>query len=126
MKHHLHGPLGMLAGYALFSFVPVAVKLAFARGAGAPVAVFYTNSFGGQILFTAGYKDTSIQLGTLLSLTTPVAAVVNGWLFLSEPITLRFVLGAIMILCACGGMSVMEKRRPSNEMPHDAREGRPA
>ena len=39
MRHHLDGPLGMLAGFSLFSFIPVLVKRASEWGAGAPVAV---------------------------------------------------------------------------------------
>lgn len=68
-------------------------------------------SFGGQMLFTAGYKYTSIQLGSLLSLTTPALAVINGCLFLGESINLGFFLGGTMILAACVAMSILEKRQ---------------
>jgi drug/metabolite transporter (DMT)-like permease len=75
-------------------------------------------SFGGQMLFTAGYKNTSIQVGTLLSLTTPVLAVLNGHLFFGEPLSVRFVVGAAMIMGACMGVSVLEKRREEPARPH--------
>lgn len=75
-------------------------------------------SFGGQMLFTAGYKNTSIQLGTLLSLTAPVLAVANGYVFLGERLDARFIVGAAMILTACGGMSLLEKRRALRSQRH--------
>ncbi len=68
-------------------------------------------AFAGQMLFTAGYKNTSIQVGTLLSLTTPVLAVVNGHLLLDEKLNARFVVGAAMILGSCVGVTILERRR---------------
>ena len=67
------------------------------------------------MFFTAGYKNTSIQLGTILSLTTPVLAVLNGHLLLGERLSLRFGLGAAMILAACVSMGIME--RPASGQP---------
>lgn len=64
--------------------------------------------FAGQMLFTAGYKNTSIPLGTLLSLTVPVLAILNGSLFLGEPLSLGFVAGAALILTACVGVGLLE------------------
>jgi drug/metabolite transporter (DMT)-like permease len=66
-------------------------------------------AFGGQMFFTAGYKNTSIPLGALLSLTVPVLAVFNGHVLLGEPLSHRFLLGASLILFACGGVGFMEK-----------------
>lgn len=87
------------------------LKAGFAWPALGALLVMGLFGFGGQMFFTAGYKNTSIQLGTLLSLTTPVLAVVIGSVFLDEPLTLRFVCGAVLILGACLGMSMIEKRR---------------
>lgn len=71
------------------------------------IAVF---SFGGQMLFTHGYRETSVALGSLLSLLVPTLATLSGWLILNEPITARYALGATLVLTACGLFGWLEKR----------------
>lgn len=66
-------------------------------------------AFFGQFLFTQAYKNTSVQLGTIMSLIVPVIATLSGWLFLHEVITVRFGVGATMILIACAVTGTMEK-----------------
>jgi drug/metabolite transporter (DMT)-like permease len=58
-------------------------------------------SFFGQLLFNHGLKHTSVALGSLLALCTPVIAGVCGLLFLGERLTPHFLLGAGLILLAC-------------------------
>jgi drug/metabolite transporter (DMT)-like permease len=66
-------------------------------------------SFGGQMFFTYGYRETSVALGSLLSLLVPTLATLSGWALLSEPLTLRYGLGAALVLAACGGFGWLEK-----------------
>lgn len=66
-------------------------------------------SFIAQFLFTQGYKKTSVQLGTILSLTTPVIASAMGRLFLDEPLSPKFVVGAALTLTACAMMGMKEQ-----------------
>jgi drug/metabolite transporter (DMT)-like permease len=62
----------------------------------------------GQMFFTHGYGYTSIALGTLMSLSVPAIAAVGGWAFLREPLTKNFLLGAVMIMTACGILQYRE------------------
>lgn len=59
-------------------------------------------AFGGQWFFNHGFKGTSVGLASLISLTTPVLAVLSGWLWLGEPLTPHFLAGAACILVAVG------------------------
>ncbi len=68
-----------------------------------------TLSFGGQLLFTHGYRETSVALGSLLSLLVPTLATLSGWALLNEPLTLRYGLGATLVLTACGAFGWLEK-----------------
>jgi drug/metabolite transporter (DMT)-like permease len=92
----LHGPAGPLASPALCAWLAV-----LAMGICA---------YAGQHFFTSGYKDTSVQLGTLLSLTTPLYATLMGRLLLQEVLTARFLLGASFILVACMLVGLKERQ----------------
>jgi drug/metabolite transporter (DMT)-like permease len=75
-------------------------------------------SFGGQMLFTHGYRETSVALGSLLSLLVPTIASLSGWVFLKEPLTLRYVFGASLVLIACAVFGWFESRwLPSSTVP---------
>jgi drug/metabolite transporter (DMT)-like permease len=65
-------------------------------------------SFFGQLLFNHGLKHTSVALGSLLGLVTPVIAGVCGWWFLQERLTSFFLLGAALILLACATLGYRE------------------
>lgn len=67
-------------------------------------------SFLGHIYFTRGYKHTSIQLGTILSLVTPVVATLTGFWLLHEALTPSFLLGTLLILGPCGALAFLERR----------------
>jgi drug/metabolite transporter (DMT)-like permease len=54
----------------------------------------------GEILFTLGLKKTSLSVASLLSLTFPLFAILIGIIFLGEKITLKFILGAILMVIA--------------------------
>lgn len=62
-------------------------------------------AFGGHLLFTAGYKHTSVPLGTSLSLTVPVVAAAAGALLLGESLSLGFGIGTGLVLAACAGIA---------------------
>ena len=52
----------------------------------------------------------------------PVVAVVLGWLFLSEPITLRTLIAAVIIV---GSVAAMVRGRPHDPVPSEEPEGVP-
>jgi drug/metabolite transporter (DMT)-like permease len=79
--------------------------LAFATGALA---------FGGHIYFTRGYRGTSVQLGTALSLSVPAIAALAGALLLAEPLGARFLMGGALVLGACFGIGWLEAPKPSS------------
>ncbi len=68
-------------------------------------------SYFGQLLFTRGYKDTSIELGTVLSLTVPVVASLTGFLFANETLSVGYFVGGGMILLACALLGRQSSRR---------------
>lgn len=70
-----------------------------------------TISFGGQMLFTHGMRETSIALGSLLSLLVPTLATLSGWALLDEPLTWKYAAGASLVLFACGAFGWIEGRR---------------
>jgi drug/metabolite transporter (DMT)-like permease len=72
------------------------------------------SSFFAQFFFTQGYKDTSVQLGSLLALTSPVIASFLGWLLLDEKIGIRFIIGAFLTLFACALMGIISRQEPDS------------
>lgn len=70
--------------------------------------------YAGQHFFTSGYRDTSVQLGTLLSLTTPLYATFMGRLLLGEILSFKFLLGASFILVACMMVGLRERQASRN------------
>lgn len=54
-------------------------------------------SFLGHFYFTRGYGGATLQQATLLSLMVPAIAAFCGILFFEEPLTLSFVLGAVLV-----------------------------
>lgn len=72
-------------------------------------------AYFGQLFFTRGYKNTSIELGTVLSLTVPVVASLTGVLFAGEVLSVSYFIGGAMILLACaliGRQSSRGERAP--------------
>lgn len=74
------------------------------------VAVSGAFSFGGQWFFNHGFRNTSVPLASLISLLTPVLAVLSGWLWLGEALTPHFVAGALCILGAVALRGLQEKK----------------
>ncbi len=67
-------------------------------------------SFAGQMLYTHGYRETSVAFGGLMSLLVPTLATLSGWALLGEPLTLRYAIGATLVLAACGAFGWVERR----------------
>jgi drug/metabolite transporter (DMT)-like permease len=59
-------------------------------------------SFYGHVFFTRGYKNTSVQVASVLALLVPLMATVTGAVFLAEELTSTFALGALAILVSVG------------------------
>lgn len=76
-------------------------------------------SFFGHVYFTKGYKYTTIRLGSVLSMLVPLIAALTGALFLGEPITAHFVLGALLILASVA-LATWRERPRSPEVPRSA------
>ena len=62
-------------------------------------------AFFGQLLFTRGYKGTSLQWGTMLSLTVPLVATLLGAIFLNEQLSPRFLIGGSLVLASCAALA---------------------
>ncbi len=114
--------LTIFASFALFGavFALVPPLATAAGGASAPLWIVPPTAawlgllgvgfagMAGQMFFTYGYGYTSIALGTLMSMSVPVIAAVGGYTFLGEPLTPHFLLGATLILVACGMLQYRE------------------
>ena len=76
-------------------------------------------SFFGHVYFTRGYKETSIQLGTVLSLIVPALAAGFGWLVLRERLAPSALTGAGLIGLGVLLIAVRERmtRRPGDVAP---------
>ncbi len=61
-------------------------------------------AFGGHLYFTRGYRGTSVQLGTALSLVVPVIAALSGAWIMNEPLGSRFIAGGLLVLGSCYGI----------------------
>jgi len=71
----------------------------------------------GQLLMTFAYKHTGATQGSLLSLATPVLGGAIGVACFGEALTVRFVLGTLLILLACGYLAVNPVQRGLPRVP---------
>lgn len=71
----------------------------------------------GQLLMTYAYKHTGATQGSLLSLITPVLGGAIGVACFHEPLTLRFMVGTLLILLACGYLAVNPVKRGALPTP---------
>jgi drug/metabolite transporter (DMT)-like permease len=69
-------------------------------------------SFGGQMLFNHGFKQTPVSQASLFALLAPVVAIAGGWAFLGEVLTPHFFAGAGLILAACA-LSRADEKQPA-------------
>jgi drug/metabolite transporter (DMT)-like permease len=94
----------------------------------APVlALFYLAIVGSAIPFTLYFTLLKRLPATQLSLinyAVPVVAVIVGALFMSEPVTLRVVLGTALVILGVGVASrVSARAKKDDERPRDAEKG---
>lgn len=59
-----------------------------------------------QLLMTYAFKHTGATQGALLSLATPVLGGLVGVLYFREAFSVNFALGALLILVACGYLTL--------------------
>ncbi|TVR70759.1 MAG: hypothetical protein EA427_05315, partial [Spirochaetaceae bacterium] len=93
--------VGLVANAMLLPFFPLPAPrvLGFIATAGAAGAL-------GQVLLTIGFRHISASAGALLSTARiPIAGIIGIVLF-SDPVTLRTVTGAILILLSLVGVTL--------------------
>jgi len=64
----------------------------------------------GQVLLTMGYKNVSARAGSMVSSSRIVFAALMGFFFFSEALSLRIMLGGLLIITAIIGVSALQKR----------------
>jgi drug/metabolite transporter (DMT)-like permease len=62
-------------------------------------------SFTGQLLITVGYKYIDAAPGSLVSSSRIVFAIILGVTFFSDPMTLRIIIGSLMIIISLAGVN---------------------
>jgi drug/metabolite transporter (DMT)-like permease len=65
----------------------------------------------GQVLLTMGYKHVSARSGSMVSSSRIVFAALMGFMFFSEPLTIRVIGGGLMIITAIMGVSALIGRK---------------
>jgi len=70
-----------------------------------PVLLSALLGFLGQVFLTWGYRYVDSATGSLLSTSRIVLAAVIGFMFLSEPLNIRIILGIAIISAALAGVS---------------------
>lgn len=75
--------------------------------------------FLGQVFFTWGYKYVDSATGALISTSRIVIAAIIGWLFLSEPVSLRILIGMILIMGSLAELSGYFKKRQLTTPPNN-------
>jgi len=64
----------------------------------------------GQVLLTMGYKNVSAKTGSMVSSSRIVFAALMGSFFFSEVLSLRIILGGLLIIGSIIGVSTLQKR----------------
>ena len=67
-------------------------------------------SMVGQLFFTHGYRHTTVALGTVMSLITPLLATVCGWAFLGEYLGKNVIIGGFLIISGTLMTGIVENR----------------
>lgn len=70
-----------------------------------PVLLSALLGFLGQVFLTLGYKYVDSATGSMLSTSRIALAAVIGYIFLSEPLNLRIIIGIILISASLVGIS---------------------
>ncbi len=83
-------------------------------GAGQLPALFGSGIMGvmGQVMLTMGYKNVSAKAGSMVSSSRIVFAALMGFLFFSEPLLPRILLGGLLIILSIIGVSLLTRKIP--------------
>jgi drug/metabolite transporter (DMT)-like permease len=64
----------------------------------------------GQILLTMGYKNVTAKAGSMVSSSRIVFAALMGFFFFSESLSLRIIIGGLLIIGSIIGISMLQKK----------------
>jgi len=64
----------------------------------------------GQVLLTMGYKNVTAKAGSMVSSSRIVFAALLGFLFFSESLYTRVILGGLLIIISIIGVSFLQKK----------------
>jgi drug/metabolite transporter (DMT)-like permease len=64
----------------------------------------------GQVFLTMGYKHVNAKAGSMVSSSRIVFAALMGFFFFSEALSVRIILGGILIICSIIGISALQKK----------------
>lgn len=70
-----------------------------------PVLVAGILGFLGQVLLTWGYKYVDSATGALVATSRIIMGVIIGYIFLSEPLNVRIIIGVVLITLSLVGIS---------------------
>lgn len=70
-----------------------------------PVIISATMGVLGQIFITWGYKYVDSATGSLISASRIIMAAIIGFIFLSEPLNIRIIIGIVLVTLSLVGMS---------------------
>ncbi|HJZ39562.1 MAG TPA: DMT family transporter [Bacteroidales bacterium] len=71
----------------------------------------------GQVFLTMGYKNVSARAGSMVSSSRIVFAAMMGFFFLSEALSLRILLGGLLIITSIIGVSALQKNARQQPAP---------
>jgi drug/metabolite transporter (DMT)-like permease len=64
----------------------------------------------GQVMLTMGYKNVSAKAGSMVSSSRIVFAALMGFFFFSEMLSIRIIIGGMLIIGSIIGVSQMQKK----------------
>lgn len=70
----------------------------------------------GQILLTMGYKNVSAKAGSMVSSSRIIFAALMGSLFFSETLSVRIIIGGLLIIGSIIGVSALQKKTNSEDV----------
>ena len=73
------------------------------------------SGLAGQVFLTMGYKNVSARAGSMVSSSRIVFAAAMGFFFFSESLSLRIILGGVMIISSILGISSLQKVKTEDE-----------
>ena len=65
----------------------------------------------GQVLLTMGYKNVNARAGSMVSSSRIVFAALLGFIFFTEPLLPRILIGGLLIILSILGVSLLQKQK---------------